>query len=125
MLYCCCIPHTWFCHLHNSCSWCKAWSLCCIQCDLYVHCSAISHLNQVRLQSMSMLETNFLIMQKFCSRSLQYNGKGRGVSFTNHRFYNCHGKLLRNNLKCTQGKYLVTTGAVDEKLPMILFGASQ
>ena len=25
--------------------------------------------------------------------------------------------------KCSQGKYLVTTGAVDEKLPMILFGA--
>ena len=31
--------------------------------------------------------------------------------------------MIRKNLKCTQGKYLVTTGAVDEKLPMILFGA--
>ena len=49
LLHCCCIPHSWFCHLHHSCSWCKAWGLCCIQCDLYVHCSAISHLNQVRL----------------------------------------------------------------------------
>ena len=31
--------------------------------------------------------------------------------------------MVRNNLKCFEGKYLVTIGAVDEKLPMILFGS--